>query len=441
MNRFYLFHLHKIGTGLLAALVLSVLTGFAPAPSTPPQPPFRLDCGAGKPGISRSRADHKPSLCIPSWGFFAHRRINRLAVLTLPPEMMVFFKPNIDWIADHATDPDMRRYATSWEAPRHYIDLDAYGEPPFAGLPRAYLDAVLQFSDIWGVRPSGDTVLVFGGERPQPFEPDAAWKSFFARQIMPHFSDEDKSLNPDTLAVFLRTNGYDSTAWQAAFFQESLTAHGIVPWHLQKMQRDLTNAFRRRDSKRILRLCADMGHYVADAHVPLHTTSNYNGQKTGQEGIHGFWESRIPELFADEQYDYFVGKPEYIGRTTDYFWDIVLASHSMVDSVLDIERALRLSIPKDRQICPDMRNGVVVLAPCRDFAATYQTAMQGMVERRMCAAIHAVANVWYTAWVDAGQPDLSQMDPVIASEAERQEEEALKTKYNQGKILGRPEEH
>lgn len=377
----------------------------------------------------------------PDWGFFAHRRINRLAILTLPPEMMVFFKPNIDWISDHATDPDMRRYSTTFEAPRHYIDLDNYGEAPFEGLPRTLPEAMLQYADIWGVNPSGDTVLIFGGERAMPYDPGDSWRRYFSRFVAPRLSYEDKSLHVDTLGQFLRSNGYDSTAWQAAFFRESLSTHGILPWHLQKMQRDLTNAFRYRDSKRILRLCADMGHYIGDAHVPLHTTSNYNGQKTGQEGIHGFWESRIPELFADEQYDYFVGKPQYVDRTTDFFWDMVLASNSMVDSVLSIEWALRVSIPKDRQVCPDMRNGVVIIAPCRDFAATYQAALQGMVERRMRAAIHAVASSWYTAWVDAGQPDLRQMDMPVATEEERQEEEQLKKLFSEGKMLGRPEDH
>lgn len=42
---------------------------------------------------------------------------------------------------------------------------------------------------------------------------------------------------------------------------------------------------------------ADIGHYIADANVPLHTSENYNGQLTGQEGFHGFWETRLPELF------------------------------------------------------------------------------------------------------------------------------------------------
>lgn len=69
----------------------------------------------------------------------------------------------------------------------------------------------------------------------------------------------------------------------------------------------LTKAFERRDVNRILSTSADIGHYIANAHVPLHTTENYNGQLTNQKGIHGLWQSRIPELTADE-YDYFVGR-------------------------------------------------------------------------------------------------------------------------------------
>jgi hypothetical protein len=83
----------------------------------------------------------------------------------------------------------------------------------------------------------------------------------------------------------------------------------------------------------------------------------------------------------------------------------------------------------------------MLVTPCRDFADAYQQAMNGMVERRMRAAIHAVSSAWYTAWVDAGEPDLSDMRNTALSEAERKEQELLRKNFQQGKILGRPEEH
>ena len=382
----------------------------------------------------------QPASQAPAWGFFAHKRINRIAVLTLPPEMMVFFKPNIDWLTDHAVDPDMRRYASKNEAPRHYIDLDVYGSPPFDNLPRLWADAMIRYTDIWIVTPNGDTSLVFGATRPLPDSLLKPFKDFFFRQFLPRYYAGDNTLDADSLNAFFQNRQIPLRA-QSAFYYEHLSEHGIVPWHLQKMQRDLTEAFRQRNSRRILRICADMGHYIADAHVPLHTSSNYNGQKTGQHGIHGFWESRVPELFADEQYDFWVGKPEYITHPPTYFWQAVFDSHSMVDSVLDFERNLRITFPSDRQMCPDMRNGLSVMAPCREYAAAYQAALQDMMERRMRAAIHAVGSAWYTAWVDAGQPDLSKMDIPPGTEAEMKEEAEMKKMFGQGKILGRPEEH
>ncbi|MBK7939551.1 MAG: hypothetical protein IPJ82_21780 [Lewinellaceae bacterium] len=385
----------------------------------------------------------------PVWGFFAHKRINRLAVLTLPPEMMVFFKTHIDWISDHAVDPDMRRYSTKNEAPRHYIDLDQYGSLPFDSLPRLRTDAAIKYSELFGITATGDTVGFFGPgyqweDGPAGDSVKLAYRRFFTQQILPLYSNPEASLNIDSLLSFFRDNHLihaGKSSFVSGFYRDYLSEHGILPWHLQKMQRDLTEAFRRRDAKRILRLCADMGHYIGDAHVPLHTTSNYNGQKTAQHGIHGFWESRIPELFADESYDYFVGKPEYIANTTDFFWKAVFDSNSMVDSVLEMERALHRSFPSDRQMCPDMRGGKPVLAPCRDYSAAYQDALQGMIERRMRAAILAVSCAWYTAWVDAGQPDLSALNLAPATEEEAKEEAEWKKMYGQGKILGRPEEH
>lgn len=376
----------------------------------------------------------------PEWGFFAHKRINRLAVLTLPPKMMVFFKPNIDYLSDHAVDPDMRRYASKHEGPRHYIDLDNYGSPPYENLPRQWLDAMIAHTEIWGVKASGDTVLVFGKKKPVPAAAEKSYRQWFSQQVMSQYYQGDETLDADSLAVFLKKWELRGQ-YQSAFYKDHLSEHGVLPWNLQRMQRQITEAFRARDGKRILKLCADMGHYIGDAHVPLHTTSNYNGQKTGQHGIHGFWESRIPELFADESYDYFVGKPRYIERTDDWFWQMVFDSNTMVDSVLSIERALRRSFPQDRQMCPDMRLGTMVVTPCRDFAAAYQDAMNGMVERRMRAAIHAVSSAWYTAWADAGEPDLSKLNLPTKSESERKEEEQLRKTYEQGKILGRSEEH
>ena len=98
----------------------------------------------------------------------------------------------------------------------------------------------------------------------------------------------------------------------------------------------LAQAFLNQDADQILKISTDLGHYVGDAYVPLHTTSNYNGQKTNQRGVHGLWESRLPELF-DQQYDLFVGKGEYIDNVNAAAWNAVAFGFLALDSVLIFE--------------------------------------------------------------------------------------------------------
>ena len=62
------------------------------------------------------------------WGFFAHQKINRLAIFTLPVEMIGFYKKNIQYLTENAINPDRRRYSVKEEAARHYIDVDVYGD-------------------------------------------------------------------------------------------------------------------------------------------------------------------------------------------------------------------------------------------------------------------------------------------------------------------------
>jgi hypothetical protein len=359
-----------------------------------------------------------------------------MAATTLPPEMQVFFKPNIDYLADHAVDPDMRRYAVSWEAPRHYIDLDQYLSNSTMP-PARWLDALLQYSEVKGITSTGDTLLIY----PPKDSLQVNWKGFYAREILPRFHKEDKMLPLDSLFKAANQDCLElPPSLQSVFFTEKLSEHGILPWNLQQMYQRLVNAFAQKDTEKILQLCADIGHYIGDAHVPLHTTSNYNGQKTGQLGIHGFWESRIPELFADEEYDYWVGKPEYIDHPTTFFWKITLDSYQLVDSVLGVEWMLRKHFPSNRQLCPDIRQGQQVWTQCREFAAAYQNRMKGMVEERMRAAIHAISSVWYSAWIDAGLPNLTP-DPSSKPGNTRAEAAEWLQRFGEGKIMGRPEEH
>ncbi|HVD97398.1 MAG TPA: zinc dependent phospholipase C family protein [Cytophagaceae bacterium] len=234
-----------------------------------------------------------------------------------------------------------------------------------------------------------------------------------------HYIDLDAY--PDTTAI--------PSYWKEAvakFSEDSLLKHGIVPWHIQHIKYQLTEAFRQKSISRILRLSADLGHYAADANVPLHTTSNYNGQLTNQHGIHGFWESRLPELFYEE-YDFFTGKALYLENVSDAAWQCVSLAHAAVDSVLLFEKELNASFPEDKKYAFEERNGVTVKMYSEAYANAYHRQLHGQVERRMRASILFVGSLWYTCWVDAGQPDLSALYDDLSEKEKEEVEQEKKT--------------
>lgn len=199
------------------------------------------------------------------------------------------------------------------------------------------------------------------------------------------------------------------SGWKAAlerFPEDSLQQHGILPWWLQTMQYRLTKAFRDKQPDNILKLAADIGHYIGDGHVPLHACSNYDGQFTNQRGIHALWESALPELLAEDQWQLYTSRAAYWQQPALFFWQFIRESGKAVDTVLECERNLAATFPPDTRYSFMERNGKLQKQITPAFAMAYHEAMNELTERRLKQSIQAVASSWYTAWVDAGQPDL-----------------------------------
>lgn len=226
----------------------------------------------------------------------------------------------------------------------------------------------------------------------------------------------------------------------AKFGEDSLRLNGIVPWHVQTMLARLTKAFKEKNFSQIMKNSAELGHYIADAHVPLHASSNHNGQLTNQKGIHGFWESRVPELLAEKQWDFFIGNAQYIKNPGEFIWQRVLESAQAADTVLNYERELTLKFPDDKKYAFENRNGKTIRQYSSAFTIAFDKMLGGMIERRMRQSIFAIASFWYTAWVNAGQPDLKGLANQKFSEADVKEFEELNKQWSSAsKIIGREE--
>jgi len=220
---------------------------------------------------------------------------------------------------------------------------------------------------------------------------------------------------------------------------DTLQSYGIVPWWINVMMIKLTAAFREENIDKVLKYSADIGHYIADSHVPLHTTENYNGQMTNQKGIHGFWESRVPELLS-ENYDYWLGKAQYVDNISDRAWKTVEQSFAAKDSVLNFEAQLTSQFGGDQKYALEQRNGVTVRTYSEAFTRAYDKKLNGMVERRMRLSIITVGSMWYTAWVNAGQPNLDRLESKELSDsikkAQAAEEYLWKTGTKLEKVKG-----
>lgn len=217
-----------------------------------------------------------------------------------------------------------------------------------------------------------------------------------------------------------------------------LNKTGILPWHIQLMMEELTQAFKERSKSNILFLSSELSHYVADAHMPLHTSSNYNGQFTGQTGVHSLWESVLPNLFGDT-FNLRTAAPKYIENVTEYTWKMIEQSHALVAPLLADEMKVRNIIPEDKRYKKDAAGKPVLFyghpVYSDAYAALFQKELGGMVESQLRLSIYDVSCYWYTAWVNGGKPDLTTLDNAGLTKQNRKNYRKEYKAWKKGKVL------
>jgi hypothetical protein len=232
---------------------------------------------------------------------------------------------------------------------------------------------------------------------------------------------------------------------KARYSDSVLQKAGSLPWYILQMEDKLVKAFKGKRKTEILFVAADLAHYIGDANMPLHTSLNHDGQLTNQKGIHAFFEGQLPELFGKD-YNMNTGAAKYIDDLPKETWRMVQASFIKVDTLLAADRKLKETFPSEKIYKTDS-NGNVIKNKFNDpvhsyvYAKKYNEALNGMVERQIREAIKETAAFWYTAWVNSGKPDLTDLDPEMLT---KRNEENYKKDYKlwqQGKVSGfRPEQ-
>lgn len=194
-----------------------------------------------------------------------------------------------------------------------------------------------------------------------------------------------------------------------------LIKEGNLPWNIIRNVYLLKNAFSEQNTDKILKISADLGHYVADAHVPLHTTENYNGQLSGQKGIHSLWETLIPNLFIDTL---LIPMPEFEYRKnwTSDIWNCIGESHRYVETVLQSELHVRNEITESNWYEFQQSKDGVKKTYSSEYLRLYHKKLNGMVENRFIASAQLFAQLMYTAWVLAGEPELEELNNPVTQQ-------------------------
>jgi hypothetical protein len=262
-----------------------------------------------------------------AWGAAAHRFIMRRAIELLPPEIKPFFERHRDELVVRVNDPDLWRVVGfEEEPPNHQID---FGVDDYGPYPFAAL----------------------------PREYDAAVEKFGAATVR---------------------------------------RHGLLPWRTMEEFGNLRRVFQGFPRSQMyvegntVLFAATLAHYVEDATQPLHVHNNYDGQLSGQNGIHSRFESELFERF-ETRLTITPAPVQPVTSTRDYIFEVALASHQLVPQILAADR--------DAIGAKDSYDG--------EYFEKFLTNVRPVLERQLAGAITATASVITSAWTQAGKPPLT----------------------------------
>jgi len=166
--------------------------------------------------------------------------------------------------------------------------------------------------------------------------------------------------------------------------------NGTLPWRTDEIYRKLVEAFTQKApySRENIRLFSSViAHYTADAHQPFHAALNYDGQLTGQWGIHSRFETELFERYQSKLH-LAPGPRSGVPNPREFSIGALTDSFALVQLILDADKAAVAG----REFYDDGYFD-------RFFAATRAT-----LEKRLSDSITAVASMISAAWVEAGQP-------------------------------------
>src|ERR1700722_13928503 len=298
-----------------------------------------------------------------SWGFLVHQTICQLSVYELPKKMQPFFFKNLSWLVKESIQPDIRRNTDACEAPKHFIDLEMYGDSSEWKMPLHWVDALKIYS------------------------------------------------------------------------KDTLMKYGYVPYVVIMEKNNLTNVMRNKNADSILFYAGDLCHYISDANVPLHTTTNYDGQLSKQNGIYALWETQIPQIELNQYNLYANHKASYLKNPEETIWNGIRNAHNLLKEIFEEEIKTSKNFSDSTKYHTQTKNGKQYKNYTDNFAKAYSKKLGGSINDQLIRSANMVSDFWYTCWVDAGKPDLTNLLSTPFTKQDKTELKSENKAYKNNKLI------
>ena len=191
-----------------------------------------------------------------------------------------------------------------------------------------------------------------------------------------------------------RTVPHSLDSLVSKYGSQQVTTNGLLPWAIATSIDSLTAQMRRGDWNKAWSTAADVGHYIGDAHMPLHCTANYDGQLTGNSGIHSRYESSMVNSYQ-QSIIVRAGQVTYVASALDYAFNVIYGSNLYCDSILRADNSAK-------QVSGWNGSGQ---EPTSYYTALWAKA-GGFTNLIMQRAADAFASLLYSAWIRAGKPSI-----------------------------------
>ncbi len=222
------------------------------------------------------------------------------------------------------------------------------------------------------------------------------WKANDPNEGNRHFIDADLY---DEYPFDAIPRNFDSL--YAKYGEENVNHWGIAPWNIYDYCRQLVALFKEGNWEKSIYTMSALSHYIADIHMPLHTCANYNGQFSGNEGVHFRWEAPMVERYVT--YIAPQKEVETIDDLLEMVFTIVKESYAVHHLLLRADSLARAPLTK---IQADSLNTYEKLSFEKDYLSVLYSQTAEVVHDRLNKSAERIASYWYSCWINAGSPEI-----------------------------------